>query len=129
MTEVHFMEGIKYRPAPRDHVYDSGDIDITSSLTGITSGEVFLTRIGWQVWLDFQDVVFASPESFLQWSNVIPTGYRPVRAQADLPMQGRASVDTAGPARVGGNGALTIYRPAGTVRGLVTWFTRQAPPA
>lgn len=123
------MEGVKYRPAPRDHVYDSGDIDITSSLTGITSGQVYLTRIGQQVWLDFQDVVFASPDAFLQWSNVIPTGYRHVRNRADLPMQGRASGDTAGPVRVDGNGALTIYRPAGTVRGLVSWFTREPPPA
>lgn len=128
MTEVISMEGIKYRPAPRDHVYDSGDLDITASLTGVTSGQVFLTRIGWQVWLDFQDVALSSAGDFVQWDGAIPDGHRPPR-MVYLPMQGRASTDTAGPVRVSSTGQVTVYRPAGTVRGLVTWFTRQAPPA
>lgn len=104
---------------------DSGDFDITSSLPGIESGSVFLTRIGQQVWLDFQDLVLASPGSFVQWAGVIPQWCRPMRPRADLPMQGRASGDTAGPVRVDRNGTLTVYRPAGTVRGLVSWFTRE----
>lgn len=109
--------------------YDSGDLDITSTLAGITSGKVFLTRIGYQVWLDFQDVVLASPGSFVQWSGAIPAWGRPVRSRADLPLQGRASGDIAGPVLVDGDGMLTVYRPSGNVRGLVSWFTRQAPPA
>lgn len=128
MAEVQFMEGVKYRPAPRDHVYDSGDIDITANLTGITSGNVFLTRIGWQVWLDFQDVALSGAGNFVQWDGAIPDGLRPPR-MIDLPMQGRGSADTAGPVRISSGGQLIVYRPAGTVRGLVAWFTREAPPA
>ena len=108
--------------------YDSGERDITSTLTGVTSGKVFLTRIGQQVWLDFQDVVVSGAESFVQWNGAIPTGFRPPR-MVDLPMQGRTSNDTAGPARVSSGGQVIVYRPAGTIRGLVSWFTREASPA
>lgn len=109
--------------------FDSGDIDITSSLTGIESGSVILTRIGQQVWLDFQDVQIADPGGFVQWAAAIPEGYRPGRSRADLQLQGRTSSDIAGPVRVAGTtGELVVYRPSGTIRGLVTWFTRQDPP-
>lgn len=108
--------------------FDSGDLDITSSLTGIESGSAILTRIGQQVWLDFQDVKITAPGNFVQWDGAIPDGLRPPR-MIDLPMQGRGSGDTAGPVRVSSGGQLIVYRPAGTVRGIVTWFTRQAPPA
>lgn len=107
---------------------DSGDLDITSALAGVTSGKVWLTRIGQQVWLDFQNVVASYGGSFVVWDGAIPTGYRPSR-QVDLPMQGRTSGDPPGPARVSSNGQVVVYRPAGTIRGLISWFTREAPPA
>ena len=111
--------------------YDSGDLDITSSLPGVESGSVVLTRIGWTVWLDFQDVTLTSPGSYVQWDNgTIPTGYRSARhSYTDLPLQGRGSSDTAGPVRVNKYGGITIYAPSGIIRGLVSWFTRQPPPA
>lgn len=107
---------------------DTGDLDITASLSGITSGKVFLTRIGNQVWMNLQDVVITAPLTFVQWNGVIPAGYRPPTALIDLPLQGRGSADTAGPVRVSGSGHVVVYRPAGTVRGLVSWFTREAMP-
>lgn len=107
---------------------DSGDLDITSALSGIESGAVVLTRIGQQVWLDFRDVKLTDPGTYVQWNGAIPQGFRP-GGFVDLTLQGRGAADTAGPVRIAGNGQVVVYTPAGTVRGLVSWFTRQDPPA
>lgn len=108
---------------------DSGDLDITGSLAGVSSGRVLLTRIGQQVWLDFQDVVLTAPGSNVSWNGAVPSGYRPPRAFTDVQLQGRASVDTAGPVRISSAGQMVVYKPSGTIRGLVSWFTREASPA
>lgn len=108
--------------------HDSGDLDITASLTGVESGNLILTRIGQDVWANFQDLKLTAPGTNVTWNGAVPVGYQPPSAFIDLPLQGRTTADTAGPVRVAGNGQIAVYKPSGTIRGLVSWFTRQAPP-
>lgn len=114
--------------------YDSGDLDITALLqgaggAGIASGAVILSRIGHDVWLNFQALTVTEPSaSFALWNGVIQEGFRPKTISVDLQLQGRASGDSAGPIRVTNSGQLTVFKPAGTIRGLVHWYTRDAAP-
>ncbi|MGP9490045.1 hypothetical protein ACT3R5_15945 [Glutamicibacter sp. AOP5-A2-7] len=106
-------------------LHDSGDLDITAGLSGIESGSLVLTRIGHQVWANFQDLVLTDPGPYVTWNDSVPAGYRPPTSFVDLSMQGRASGDLAGPVRIAGNGQIVVYNPSGTIRGLVSWFTRE----
>lgn len=103
--------------------------DVTSLLDGIESGRLLVMRDRGTVWLAFQDLVLTSPGTNVQWNSVLPTGLRPSLPFVDGPLQGRASVDTAGPVRVAANGQIVVYRPAGNIRGLVSLPTAQAMPA
>lgn len=110
---------------------DTGWIDITGLLPGVSSGSLWARREGKRVWLDFQNLVIASTElggtSFSQWDSVLPNGWGPTRL-AYLSLTRPASSDSAGPVRISPGGQIVVYAHTARIVGLISYLTDQPMP-
>lgn len=121
---------------------DTGWRNITSLVSvPLTSGAVYLRRIGPTVWLDFATVVTQSlpGTSWHTWSGLIPAGFRVRRNWNYVSVPTVGSTTVTGPARLATDGTVIIYG-AGTyvdgggatrmksVDGLISWTTDNAWP-
>lgn len=97
-----------------------GWIDITSSLSDITSGNLYIAKELNTVWIEFSDLVVDNSSSFVQWDSVLPLDFRPTR-MVDLALKGRASSNSDGPVRVSISGQIVVYQPRDMIRGLVSY--------
>lgn len=110
---------------------DTGWVDVTSLLPGVSSGRLWARREGKRVWLDFQNLVVVSTElggaSFSQWESILPAGWCPVRL-AYLPLTKPATSDASGPIRVSPGGQIVVYGHTARIVGLVCYLTDQPMP-
>lgn len=141
---------IKWRHAPRDHEHDiadvtgltarlaaleywSGERDLTSLVTGRTSGRLLIERTGHTVQMTFVDLeVEDQGSSYSVWSSLLPSGWRPGPALGYryLPLSPTSSTHSPGPMRVSRYGGVGVYNSDGgrTIRGTVTWTTTNPAP-
>lgn len=116
-----------YAPAM---TYDSGERNVTGLLSDVTEGNMYVRRVGRQVWIDVQEMRVANPSvSFSKWNAVLPHGFRPLRTYIDLSLSPRANSDSIGSMRVSKYGEIVIYSPTGTLYGLVSFLTGTELPA
>lgn len=100
---------------------------VMNAIAPVTSGSFIVEREGDAVWLDFQNLVaVAQGTPHAAFRGLLPVGMRPPTSYVDLALPQRASADTKGPMRVDVYGGIDIYNHTGTIRGLVSFRTRQA---
>ena len=152
------QDDIDQRIADHPALYDSGWLDITSSIPDpVASGRLYLRRTGATVWMDFNDIVTVDPPAneWHTWPGIIPAGFSVPRQFTYVPLSftgarvgvqdppvAEVSPDTLyngaqalGPARLEPSGRAIIYGARSgdgltpyTVRGLVSWPTTDAIP-
>ena len=105
---------------------NTGVRNITSLIEGDRgSGTARIQRIGNTVMLSFNNIPTPGDGTFMSIPNFIPAGFRSAFAWQYLGVGKAASVDAAGPVRVGTNGDLYIYRASSETRinGTVTYIS------
>lgn len=111
--------------------YKSGPRNITGRMSvQPASGTLYLERIGDVVWCDISGIRMPSSAGFVQLVDLFPDGFRPRRIQ-DFATAKRNNTDPAGGLRVDLSGTAYFYVVDSTrdIRGVVSWPTRDAPPA
>jgi len=122
---------------------DTGRRDITAlfngtapnAVTGIAGGNVYLTRVGRMVELDFENVTLPPGQStsFVNLGDIIPAGFQPPN-ERDYPLGMRLTAEavSGGNLRVNrATGRIYIYLHVDgeTIRVTATWFTEDPWPA
>lgn len=113
------------------YIVDTGEIDITSRLPGVTSGSLWVSRFGPMVTVRFRDLVLtpSGTGSFSTFPDVVPRGFRPPPGYTYGTTPSRSSFVSSGTFRIDSFGALTVYSHAAsdTLRGTCTWRTPDTP--
>jgi len=58
---------------------DSGWRSVETLLSNVASGKIYVRRVGWEIMLDLQNVVFTDPAGNVTLTGLLPVGFRPVR--------------------------------------------------
>lgn len=99
--------------------------------TGITSGALLVRRERDYVTVLFEEIATVDDpaNSFTQWANLIPFGFRPARPWAWDPAAQRATNYSPGPVRVSNSGGLVVYNNDGRlVNATLGYYTADTRP-
>lgn len=102
----------------------------TLTVTGATSGAVYVSRYGPLVTLQVDGLVVpVGQASYTTLTGIVPTGFKPIRA-VDFLAAPRVSTEFKGTGRVDASGGVTLYSYGASqpVRGVWTWRTKDAFP-
>lgn len=111
---------------------DTGWRNISSLITGLVSGSIWVRRTGNTVTIRFDDLIVTDQGTTgVNWSGLISSGFRYEAAGfAYLPLSPSSSSHSTGGARIDRSGNLYIYNMSGgkRARGIASWPTGEPWP-